>query len=685
MTKRLKEKTKSTERALHPIFSSIQAKVLLRLSHLKFRFGNPNFWLLLLTDVLLFIASYNISRYVRFIDTSPAPYRHADLNILSLIIGIKIISFYSFGIYRGMWRYTSYTDILNILKGTCTSSILIVTSLTYLYHFEGFSRSIFIIDTMVTFLLLSGNRISIRFWYQTTEKRRSVSVRHGQHAPLKKKLLLVGAGSSAEKILRELRENHSLPYIPVGLVDDNPKKISERVHGIPVVGLIEDLPDHAQRMEAQELLITIASATGPQMQRIVDICQHTQLPYKVLPGIGQFIDGNLSLKNMRKISYADLLGRKEVHLDSTLIGSYLQDKVVLITGAGGSIGSELCRQVVSFSPKLLILFDAGEENLYTIQMELTHEYKCCDLVPILGRIQNKQLLKKVFRQYKPLVVFHAAAYKHVPLIENNPWEAVENNVLAAQYLIETSIVNLVERFVLVSTDKAVRPTNVMGASKRLTEMLMQAYAAPSCPLSEDEASNDDQSSFRTVFMAVRFGNVLGSSGSVIPLFQRQIERGGPLTITHPEINRYFMSIEEAAQLILQAGAMGQGGEIFLLKMGDPIKIVDMAKELIKLSGRIPDVEIKIKYTGLREGEKLYEELITDGEGIVETGHEKIMVLRNIETNYGRLFNGIERLQEMASSHDSEGIKDVLQEIIPEYKPDYKTTGVLGGLLQMLRL
>ncbi len=652
------------------LYVTLKEKATYHFANLTIRFANLNFWMLILTDILLIIASYNIAQYIRFLDSQP-PSHPANFYIFLLIVVIKISSFYTIGIYRGMWRYTSYIDIINIFKGTCLSSILTVTSLAYLYHFQDFSRSVLIIDAMVTFLLITGNRVSIRFWYQTTEKRRSLRRYH--NVVLKKKLLLIGAGSSAEKILRELRENHALPYLPVGLVDDNPKKIASRVHDIPVVGLIEDLPEHAKRMQAQELLITISSVTGPQMQRIVEICQLTKLPYKVLPGIGQLINGEISLKSIRDISYADLLGREEVRLDSALIGGYLANKVVLITGAGGSIGSELCRQVIAFSPQLLILFDAGEENLYSIQMELLNEHNFRSLIPILGKVQNKKLLNKVFQHYKPTVVFHAAAYKHVPLVENNPWEAVENNVLAAQYLIEASIINHVQRFVLVSTDKAVRPTNVMGASKRLTEMLMQAYSAPSCPLFED-----DSSAFRTIFMAVRFGNVLGSSGSVIPLFKRQIERGGPVSVTHPEINRYFMSIEEATQLILQAGAMGQGGEIFLLKMGKPIKIVDMARQLIKLSGRIPDVEIKIQYTGLREGEKLYEELITDGEGIVETGHEKIMVLRGVQEEYNRLLNGIEQLREKANKQDTKGIKDIMHEIIPEYKPDYETEGILSA-------
>jgi FlaA1/EpsC-like NDP-sugar epimerase len=648
--------------------SSLKQNTSYAFVRLKLRLHNTNFWLLLLSDTLLIIMAYNLSRYIRFIDNPLSSQPH--IHIQPLLVLIKLLSFYSFGLYRGMWRYTSYSDILNVLKGTCISSILTITALTFLYNFQGFSRSVFIIDAMVTFLLISGNRASIRFWFQKTEQRRSL--RKHQHTASKKKLLLIGAGSAAEKILRELKENHALPYLPVGLVDDDQRKIASRVHGVPIVGLIDDLPEHALRMEAEELLITIASATGSQMQRIVEICQLTKLPYKVLPGIGQLINGDISLKNMRDISYADLLGREEVRLDSALIGGYLKNQVVLITGAGGSIGSELCRQVISFAPEQLILFDAGEENLYKIQMELLNEHNFCSLVPILGKVQNKTLLDKVFQQYKPAVVFHAAAYKHVPLVENNPWEAVENNVLAAQYLIETSIINSVKRFVLVSTDKAVRPTNVMGASKRLTEMLMQAYSAPVCPLSEN-----DNSASNTIFMAVRFGNVLGSSGSVIPLFKRQIERGGPVSVTHPEINRYFMSIEEAAQLILQAGAMGQGGEIFLLKMGKPIKIADMARQLIKLSGRIPDVEIKIKYTGLREGEKLYEELVTDGEGIVETGHEKIMVLRGVQEDYNRLLAGIEQLCEKANEHDTNGIKKIMQKIIPEYQPDYETKGILS--------
>lgn len=636
-----------------------------------------NFWLLLLTDSFLLVLAFNLAEFIRFADDTSgaggvAAYSFFS-SLLTLTVCIKIVIFYVFGLYRGMWRYTSYSDLLNILRGTFVSSLAVVSFLLYLNRFQGISRSVFIIDCLLTFLFISGNRVAIRFFYRKIDGRRSLLPQNT--SCVKKRLLLIGAGASAEKVLRELNDNPRLPYEPVGLLDDNSMKVGMKIHGVPVVGMISDIREHVHRMEAQEILISIASATGSEMRRIVAHCQETKIPFKILPGIGELIDGTISVKSIRDISYADLLGRKEVRLEQDKIGGCLKDKVVLITGAGGTIGSELCRQILAFSPKLLILFDAAEENLYSIQMELLHEYNCHNIVPILGKIQDQKLLNIVFQQYSPSVVFHAAAYKHVPLIENNPWQAVENNVLAAQFLIETSIRYSVERFVLVSTDKAVRPANVMGASKRLTELLMLAYTTLPPRTFSPPDDNDSEAEHYTVFMAVRFGNVLGSSGSVIPLFKRQIELGGPVTVTHPEITRYFMSIEEAAQLILQAGAMGEGGEIFILKMGEPIKIAEMARGLIKLAGRTPDTEIEIKYTGLREGEKLYEELITEGEGIVETDHEKIMVLRGDGGDCCNLFSGIEQLRKKAEEHDSAGIKDVFKEIIPEYTPDYETLGI----------
>jgi len=427
-----------------------------------------------------------------------------------------------------------------------------------------------------------------------------------------------------------------------------------------VLGKVDNLEKILEDEEAQEILIAVPSATGDQLRRIVETCQCCGVSYKILPGIGELIDGRVSVKALRDISYEDLLGRKPVQLDVTCIRSYLDGKTVLITGCGGSIGSELCRQVIKFQPHLMILLDASEENLFKIQMEMQNEkyFRHCEAV--LGHVQDRQLMEDIFKKYNPQVVFHAAAYKHVPMMEKNPWEAVFNNIVGSRMVMETSLNHNVERFVLVSTDKAVRPTNVMGTSKRVTELIMQSLQGNS-----------------TKFMAVRFGNVVGSSGSVIPLFRRQIEQGGPVTVTHPEVNRYFMTIPEASQMILQAGAMGEGGEIFVLKMGTPVKISDMARDLIRLSGKEPDVDIKIIFTGLREGEKLFEELITVGEDILPTGHKKVMVLRSNEhsTDFQyllevrkKLNKAIDELVEDAEKHDAKEIKKKLKEIVPEYTP-----------------
>ncbi len=649
---------------------------------------NPKFWLVISTDILLLILAHYLAYAIRFADTIHGYELVPFSSLVILLISVKIPVFYAFGLYRGMWRYTSYSDVINILKGTVCAAVIVIVILLYVNRFQGYSRSVFIIDTLLTFLFITGHRVAIRYFYNNRHSSRELV--SDKLPPRRKKLLLVGAGSSAEKVLREVQDNRELPYTTVGLVDDDPTKIGFKIHGIPVVGLINDLAEHVRRTGAQEILIAISSITGADMQRIVKLCQESGVPFKVLPGIGEIINGKVSMKSMRDISYSDLLGREEVRLEQDKIGSYLTGKIILVTGAGGSIGSELCCQILRFSPKLIILFDAGEENLYSIQMKLEHEHNFNNIVPVLGKVQDQGLLELVFQHYKPSVVFHAAAYKHVPLVENNPWQAIYNNVFAAQLLIETSIIHGVHRFVLVSTDKAVRPTNVMGASKRLTELLMLAYGKNNwdgsfCParVRLDRAAGHlrphekKSPAHGTIFMAVRFGNVLGSSGSVIPLFKRQIEMGGPVTVTSPDITRYFMSIEEAAQLILQAGAMGQGEEIFILKMGEPIKIAQLARDLIKLAGREPDTEIKIKFIGLREGEKLYEELITEGEGIVETNHEKIMVLRGNGQTCADLVKGLEILQQKTKAHDGQGIKDALQQMIPEYTPDYQAASIKG--------
>jgi FlaA1/EpsC-like NDP-sugar epimerase len=640
---------------------------------------NPKFWLVLSSDIILLIFALYFSYLLRFEgNVLPAEMRWFEqfLTILPIIVLLKIVVFYFFGLYRGMWRYTSTRDLLNIIQATSLAAVLLVAILLYINRFQGLSRSVFILDTIFTFLFISGHRLAIRFFYGGAKFSRLLSIQ--QSVPNRKRLLLIGAGDAAEKILRELNSNPAIPYLPVGLLDDNPAKNGLKIHGVPVVGTVDDIAYHIKRTRAEEVLISIASAGPEEMKHFIDLCQKTRIPFKVIPGLGEIIGGKVSIKAIRDISYKDLLGREKVVLEQGKIGDYLIGKTVLITGAGGSIGSELCRQILRFSPGRIILFDSSEENLYKIQMELVHEREASNPVAVLGKVQDVRLLNLVFREHRPSVVFHAAAYKHVPLIECNPWQAVNNNVFATQLLIEAAIIFQVERFVLVSTDKAVRPTNVMGASKRLTELLMRGYDRNHWDgyLSKSwrRICGDKSVDHSTRFMAVRFGNVIGSSGSVIPLFKRQIERGGPVTVTHPEITRYFMLIEEAALLILQSGSMGDGGEIFILKMGEPIKIDRMARDLIKLAGKEPEIDIEIQYTQLREGEKLYEELITEGEGIVDTHHEKIMVLRgNDSISCNHLHQYLERLATDSKAHNSLAIQETLQAVIPEYKRSGFTT------------
>lgn len=626
-----------------------------------------NFWIVLLIDIALIVAAHFLAYLVRF-DWQISWRIPKILEVLPFLIISKIPIFYIFGLYRGMWRYTSTSDLINIIKAVTVSSGFIIMSVLYLNRFTGLSRSVFFMDGVFTFLFLCIHRGTIRYLFQNTELRPWLA--RDDKIPSKIRLLLIGAGAAAEKVVREIRDNVNVPYEVVGLVDDNRQKHGLKIHGIPVVGGLDILQECIVRTRAEELLIAVASASAEQMQRIVGLCQKSKTKFKVLPSMGEIIRGKLSVTSSREISYKDLLGRPAVHLDQKEIGRYLTGQTVLVTGAGGSIGSELCRQIIRFEPKKIILLDAGEENLYKIQMELHHDHQFLDYVPVLTKIQNEALLNGIFAEYAPSVVFHAAAYKHVPLVEANPWEAVFNNVFATKHLIEATIAHQVKRFVLVSTDKAVRPTNVMGATKRVTELLMLAYCNEQVTNISSMKQND------TTFMAVRFGNVLGSSGSVIPLFKHQIEKGGPVTVTDPEMTRYFMSIEEAAQLILQAGAMAGGAEIFILKMGSPVKIIKLAYDLIELLGHEPEKDIIIKYTGLRPGEKLYEELITEGEGIVPTKHGKIMVLRGEGKSKLEMNQFLTRLAKMAAAYDAAGIKDVLRDMIPEYAPDLEASSVI---------
>ncbi len=624
---------------------------------------NPNLYMMLLGDALLVAAALSLAYLLRFEFAIPAASLKQLIHSIGYIVIFKIVVFYVFGLYRGMWRYTSLRDFWQVAKASVFSSLIIVAVVAYLHRFQGFSRSIYILDCVLTFVFIGSLRVAIRSAMGITSVKEGIV---NACLPWRTKsrkgctrVILIGAGNTGEKILREIKQDPRLRYLPIAFLDDDPQKIGRTLHGVPILGSVEALPRAVLDLRVDQILITTPSATGEQVRRILSYCDECDVPYKIMPGYGEIIDGKLNIKALRDVSFTDLLGRPPVELDTQDIRNYLAGRVVLVTGCGGSIGSELCRQLIRFEPASLVLLDASEANLYAIQMQLLHELHFTNIVPVLGRVQDRPLMAKIFQKYQPLVVYHAAAYKHVPMIEKNPWEAVFNNILGSRITMELALDSGVRRFVLVSTDKAVRPTNVMGASKRVTEMILQSINGGS-----------------TRFVAVRFGNVVGSSGSVIPLFRNQIEKGGPVTVTHPEVTRYFMTIPEASQLIIQAGGMGEGGEIFVLEMGTPVKIADMARDLIRLSGKDPDRDIEIVYTGLRDGEKLYEELITADENVVATDHRKIMVLRSngyrpgIKTRdeYKRWLEvELEHLYDVAKKHDATSIKQRLNEIVPEYK------------------
>ncbi|MBN1626843.1 MAG: polysaccharide biosynthesis protein [Deltaproteobacteria bacterium] len=626
------------------------------------RFLYKNFYIILFADFLMVAFSWYFSYQLRFNFELPEDTAFTLWSLIPLIITIKLLCYYLFELYNGMWRYTSLIDFLAIFKACSASSIIIILIIMFFKGHTEVSRSVFIIDWLLTLLLISGIRFFIRFYFwagagdesRGHEGRKIFSSFFGNNRN-GKRLLILGAGDCGEKICREIHDNPHLGYRILGFLDDDPLKLNRRIHGIPVVGNTKDVNYFTEKLNAEEILIAMPSLSSRDMRKIIGRCEGVGVPFKTIPGMGELINGKVTVKAIRDISYRDLLGRDPVKLDEEQIGSYLKGKRVLITGAGGSIGSELCRQVCRYLPKSVVLFERAESPLYEIDLELKENFQYIKIIPKLSDILDTSKIEKVFEETRPNVVFHAAAYKHVPMLEYNPWEAINNNIIGTRNVVEAAKRHSVEHFVLVSTDKAVRPANVMGASKRLAELLVQ---------SQNGWGKPD----RTKFMMVRFGNVIGSVGSVVPLFKRQIEKGGPVTVTHPEMTRYFMTIPEACQLILQAGSMGTGGEIFILDMGVPIKISDMAEDLIRLSGFKPHEDIPIKFIGLRPGEKLKEELITEGEGIVETSHEKIMVLKGQARDISILNGKLDRLLHLAAIQDKDGIKRALQDMLPEYNP-----------------
>ncbi|MEW5802899.1 MAG: nucleoside-diphosphate sugar epimerase/dehydratase [bacterium] len=619
--------------------------------------------LFMAVDSILVTLAYLTSYLLRF-DMKFPFYQYLNFrNTLIPILVLKISSFYYYNLYLSVYQYTSLKDLEAIIKACLTGSFMVFLFIFITHRFQGFARSVFLIDSILTLVLIGGFRLGIRIVSIQKRQRLFRLEKNKLDDYKRKKVLIIGAGDAGEKILREIHGNVSLRYEVVGFLDEGYDKINKYIHGVKVMGNINCLPSLAKNIHLDEIIIAIPSASAENMRSMVDIVQKSGITCKTIPSLGELINGKVSLSNIREISYSDLLGRTQVELDIDKIGAYLGGKSVLITGAGGSIGSECCRQVARFKPKIIIMLDRAESNLYDIEMEVNRLFPRQDIVPVLGSITCLAHLRKIFFRYRPQVIFHAAAYKHVPMMEIHPWEAVYNNILGTKYVCEAAVEFGAERFVSISTDKAVRPTNVMGASKKVAEIILQ--------LKSQEIKNTypQKRPVQTRIMAVRFGNVIGSAGSVIPLFKKQIAHGGPVTVTHPDVTRYFMTINEAVQLVLQAGAMGESGEIYILKMGKAVKIIDMARDLIRLS--CSDKDIRIEITGLRPGEKLYEELITDEEGIVSTPHEKLMVLKNNSSDgicYHDLEKKINELLRLADRNDSIGIRAKLKEIVPEYNP-----------------
>jgi FlaA1/EpsC-like NDP-sugar epimerase len=622
---------------------------------------SANLFFMVAMDAFVVIAAF-VGAYLLRYDFQLRGNRDFSIrNILALLV-IKLLCFYFFRLYRGLWRYTSLKDLLGIIKATLTASGIGLMWFFLVQRAVDIARTVFVIDWMVTFLGVTAIRLAIRLYFQ--RQRIEESDQSIRRRLVKRRLLIIGAGNAGEQVLREMLINRRLAYDVVGFLDDDKSKRHRIIHGVEILGGTGELDRIIQERNVEEILIAIPSATSRQMRRLVELCESSGLPYRTVPGFGELIDGTKKASAIRQVSYEDLMGRDTIRLDAAEIGKVLAGKCALVTGAGGSIGSELCRQLTRFNPRELILLDRTENNLYHIELEIRRRAPALSIQAELVDIQAREQLTQVMNQRRPDVVFHAAAFKHVPMMELNPWEAVTNNILGTSNVLRAANGAGVRRFVMVSSDKAVRPTNVMGASKRVAELLT--------------ISNGN---IGMRCMNVRFGNVVGSEGSVIPLFKRQIERGGPVTVTHPDAMRYFMTIPEAAQLILQAGAMGAGGETFILKMGEPINILDLAKDLIRLSGFAPGEDIDITFVGLRPGEKLKEELITEGEGIVSTEHEQIMVLRGQECDQNQLGIQIKALELAAAQRDADQIRRHLKEIVPEYVPYEGSKNHIMGLIR----
>jgi FlaA1/EpsC-like NDP-sugar epimerase len=571
------------------------------------------------------------------------------LRMVVLAVLMKPVVFYFFGLYRRLWVYASIREMRLIVTAVTAASILLSLAVTLMLFYQirqpgylGFPRMVLVIDWLLTLFLVGGLRFSMRV---LAESRTRVN---GQHAS-GKRVLVVGAGDAGALVVRELLKNPQMKVVPVCLLDDDPSKHGQQIYGVPVVGKLNDLARTVAMRRIDEVIIAIPSAPGAVIRQVADVCRLKGVPFRTMPGIYELIGGKVSVQRLREVEITDLLRREPARINDELIGSQLSGRRVLITGAGGSIGRELCRQVARWGPSALILLGHGENSIYEIFYELREDFPSLPIYPVIADIRDLDRLNVIFEEHRPLVVFHTAAHKHVPLMEVNVEEAVTNNILGTRNVIEVSANYEVERLVMISTDKAIRPTSVYGATKRLAELIVL-----------DAAQRTGRA-----FSVVRFGNVLGSRGSVIPIFKRQIERGGPVTITHPDMERYFMTIPEAVHLVLQAFTMGQGGDVFVLNMGEQIRILDLAEDLIRLSGLEPYRDIEIVFTGIRPGEKLSEELWDQWARYQQTSHPDVLLLEDEDIMTGNaLRSTVSDLIYMAREGDSVTIARILDELIP---------------------
>lgn len=601
---------------------------------------------LVITDIILINGSVFLSLIMRFeINIASVPEEYIQkymVNVIPFTI-VTLIIFWCFRMYHSLWQYASIAELYKIVEACVVAELahLCVTS------FMGWMlpRSCYFTSGVFLIVAMSASRFMYRLLRQLINEYR--------HTSEQVKIMIIGAGEATSVLMREISNSRYLDNSKVVcIIDDDLGKVGKYIRGVKIVGTRDHIKEYARYYDIDEIIFAIPSASTKDKREILNICKETSCNLKILPGVYQMVDGEINIKDLRNVDVFDLLGRDPVKVDIESIMGYVKDKTVLVTGGGGSIGSELCRQLVSHKPKCLVIFDIYENNAYDIQQELKMKYPDANVVTLIGSIRNTSRLESVFEQYKPDIVYHAAAHKHVPLMEVSPNEAIKNNVVGTWNVAKMADKYGVKKFVMISTDKAVNPTNVMGATKRICEMIIQSF---------NEKSKTD-------FVAVRFGNVLGSNGSVIPLFKRQIEAGGPVTVTHPDIIRYFMTIPEAVSLVLQAGAYAKGGEIFILDMGEPVKIDDLAKNLIRLSGYTLGVDMEIKYTGLRPGEKLYEELLMNEEGMQDTDNKLIHIGRPIEFDKEHFYEKLEELKEMAYAEDSADIRKKIMEVVDTYHP-----------------